>query len=104
MLIKEILQFFTGTVGFVCIDMSAYIYNLYFSDPVTEEPKHQPEPSQTEAEPSQKEAAGSEPSVEEEKSQSEGGGGWFSSWGVSNISNMVQKSVSNHLTSMSHRN
>ena len=74
---------------------------IYVSAPVIEEPKHLPEPSQTEAEPSQNEAAGSDPSTEEKKSQLEEGGGWFSSWGVSNISNIVQKSVSHHLINLS---
>lgn len=64
---------------------------------VTEEPHHQPEPkiadpTQEEAEPTQSEAAESVPPGDEKKNQSDEGAGWFSSWGVSDITSMVQKS------------
>ena len=69
------------------------IFFIFSSGTVTNEPHHQPEPTQTEADQSQKEAAESAQPAEKGDKQSEGDS-WFSSWGVSNISNMVQKSVS----------
>ena len=67
----------------------------HFLGTVTEEPHHQPEPTQ-EAQPSQNEAAESVPPGDEKNNQSDAGAGWFSSWGVSDITSMVQKSVSKY--------
>lgn len=63
---------------------------------VTEEPHHQPEPDNR-AEPQKAEAEAQNEAADsmqagEKKNHSDEGAGWFSSWGVSNITNIVQQS------------